>query len=137
MACQLSSCRAAQAAVYRLCVSLRTLSCLVWGGLTPGWEGKQQFQCLCSWVWFWLCPLHVVLEHLCWQALLRSTAWCWEGHAVCPLLLQETTSLNPPPNLIKICLGSAQGFAFLATPSGRLSWSFVFSGWKPFKATHG
>lgn len=35
-------------------------------------------------------------------------------------------SFNLPPNPIKLHFGSAQGFVFLATPSGRLFQSFVF-----------
>lgn len=55
-----------------------------------------------------------------------STAQRWEDCRACPLLLQATTSPNRSPNPIKLHLGSAQGFVFLATPSGRLFQSFVF-----------
>ena len=127
IACKLLPCKANQTFLSRLCLSLRMLELPPSAMLDSRLEGQTGCSSITA-------PRHVLGFALRMWSLSISAGRCcsgsaaqrWEGCRVCPLLWQAATSFNPPPNPIKLHLGSAQGFVFLATPSKRLFQSFVF-----------
>lgn len=121
-ACEILSCKANQVFWSRLCPSLRMLELLK----SAVFDSRLEGQTTCSSI---TVPRHVLGFALLMWSLSISPGRCCSGSehcGVCPSLLQATASFNPPPNPIKLHLGSAQGFVFLATPSGTLFQSFVF-----------
>lgn len=121
-ACEFLSCKANQTFWSRLCLSLTMLELLKSAVSDSRLEGQKT----CSSI---TVPRHVLGFALLMWCLSISAGRCcsgWEHCGVCPSLLQATASFNSPPNLIKLHLGSARGFVFLATPSGSLFQSFVF-----------
>lgn len=126
-ACELLTCKANQTFLSKLCLSRRMLELPD----SAMFDSKLEGQTTCSSI---TAPRHVLgFALLMWSLSISAGRRCsgsaaqrWEGCRVCPLLLVATTSFNPPPNPIKLHLGCAQGFVFLATPSGRLFQSFVF-----------